>query len=357
MEPQYTRYIQSAHARVKCVECHIGAGADWYVKSKMSGLRQVFATIGNTYSRPIPTPVHNLRPAEETCEKCHWPEKFYSSFEINRQYFPTEGEENSSWFLRMLIQMGDSGTQDGGIHSHMNIDNDIYYFAEDEKRQDITWVKAIDKKGQETIYTSPDSKYKAEEPAAELIRKMDCIDCHNRPTHRFWPPYKLMNLAMQTKTIDPTLPGIKAVAVDVLSAEYADTQEAAHSIEQTLTSHFQKEFGDTYSQHKTSVDAAVAEVISIYKNHFFPKMKVRWDSSPDNIGHFISKGCFRCHGGEHTSKEGKVISRDCRVCHTILEQGPKDNLEKSTDGLPFRHPVDIGEMWKEMNCVDCHGAN
>jgi len=273
---------------------------------------------------------------------------------MSRQYFLTEEDDHSSWFLRMLIQMGNAGIREGGIHAHMNIDNDIFYYAKDERRQEITWVKSIDKQGNETIYTSPDSVYKDKEPAPELIRKMDCIDCHNRPTHRFWPPYKLVNLAMQTKAIDPALPGIKSAAVDVLSVKYADKQEAARSIRTSLQKHFEEELGDAYGQHKPSIDDTVEEIVSIYENHFFPAMKARWDSYPENIGHFITPGCFRCHGGEHTSAGGKIISRDCTICHSIIEQGPPENLEKSTEGLPFRHPVDIDEMWKEINCYDCH---
>ena len=161
MEPQFTRYTQSPHARVKCVDCHIGAGADWYVKSKLSGARQVIAVFRNTYPRPIPNPVHNLRPAKETCEQCHWPEKFYSSFELRRDYFLAEPDsEYSRWFIRMLIQMGSTSQEKTGIHTHMYIDNQIYYVAEDEQRQNITWVKTVNKNGKSAVYTSPESSYK-----------------------------------------------------------------------------------------------------------------------------------------------------------------------------------------------------
>ena len=76
MQPEYTAYQDSPHSRVECVKCHIGPGASWFVRSKLSGVGQVFAVTFNTYPRPIPTPVHNLRPARETCESCHWPQKY-----------------------------------------------------------------------------------------------------------------------------------------------------------------------------------------------------------------------------------------------------------------------------------------
>ena len=76
MQPEFTAYQNSPHSRVECVKCHIGPGAAWFVQSKLSGVGQVFAVTFNTYPRPIPTPVHNLRPARETCEACHWPQKY-----------------------------------------------------------------------------------------------------------------------------------------------------------------------------------------------------------------------------------------------------------------------------------------
>lgn len=224
MDPQYTRYQQSPHARVKCVECHIGPGVDWYVRSKLSGVRQVFKTIQNTYPKPIPTPVHSLRPAQETCEHCHWPEKFYSSFELRRHYFLSEGD-NPSWFIRMLMQVGSEDKRNTGIHAHMYLDNDIYYAADDEKRQVISWVKTVDGQGEETVYTTPDSPYRENAPPAHLVRRMDCIDCHNRPTHRFPAPYKLINEAMFSERIDPALPSIKQKALEVLCASYASQKE------------------------------------------------------------------------------------------------------------------------------------
>jgi len=133
----------------------------------------------------------------------------------------------------MLIQTGTVGSENAGIHAHMNIDNKILYVAEDERRQEISWVKTVDKEGKETIYTSPDSPYKEKEPSAEIVREMDCIDCHNRPTHRFRAPYSLVNEAMGSGAINPDLPVIKEKAVEVLSAEYSSKEEAAESIRQS----------------------------------------------------------------------------------------------------------------------------
>jgi hypothetical protein len=37
MKPEFVTYSHSPHARVACADCHIGKGAAWYVRSKLSG--------------------------------------------------------------------------------------------------------------------------------------------------------------------------------------------------------------------------------------------------------------------------------------------------------------------------------
>ncbi|MBZ0167666.1 MAG: NapC/NirT family cytochrome c, partial [Candidatus Omnitrophica bacterium] len=219
MKPEHTTYSNSPHARVKCVECHIGEGAEWYVRAKISGLRQVYHTIKGDYSRPIETPVKNLRPAEETCERCHWPKQNYTAVEMNKTYFSAYGSEHPRWLIRMLIHVGTAPNSNQGIHKHMYIDNDVYFAAEDERLQKITWVKSVDKSGKETIYTSSDSIWKDAQPPAEKIHHMDCMDCHNRPTHQYPYPGRLLNEAMLRNDVNPELPSIKSKAMELLSAE------------------------------------------------------------------------------------------------------------------------------------------
>lgn len=354
MKPEYTTYLHSPHARVKCVECHIGSGADWYMLSKLSGLRQVYRTITDGYPKPIPTPVHNLRPAKETCEHCHWPEKLFGSVELRKTYFPRDDYDMPKWLIRMLIRVGQQGTQGRGIHAHMNLNNEVYYAHTDERRQVIPWVKKIDKDGNETIYTSPDSPYTEENPPPGKIRKMDCMDCHTRPAHHFKAPFELVNRALWEGRIDADIPSIKARATEALSGEYSSQEQAEKSIRETLTTFYQKTYNTAYPEHREKVAKATNEIISIYQKNFFPEMKARWDAYPDNIGHLISPGCFRCHDGEHRSPQGDVISRDCTICHTIIEQGPPDAVEKNIDGLPFRHPFEELDAWQEMGCHECH---
>ena len=102
MAPELTSYRHSPHARVACAECHIGKGAEWYVRSKLSGTYQVYATLAHKYPTPIPTPVKNLRPAQETCEQCHWPKKFVGNLDRTLSYYLPD-ESNSLYSDRKSV--------------------------------------------------------------------------------------------------------------------------------------------------------------------------------------------------------------------------------------------------------------
>ncbi len=156
MHPEAVAHDHSAHARVSCVECHVGSGASWYVKSKLSGVRQVVKTISNTYPRPIETPVANLRPASQTCEQCHWPRRFWGAQLKVFNHFASD-EANTPRQVRLLIKTGGGdpnlGSEAAGIHWHMNIANKIEYKS-DPKRQNISWVRRTDRNGNVTEYTA-----------------------------------------------------------------------------------------------------------------------------------------------------------------------------------------------------------
>ncbi len=352
MAPEHTTYQHSPHAQVKCVSCHIGEGADWYMRSKISGARQVLKTLTNTYEKPVKTPVHTLRPAEDTCLKCHWPGRYFSSVDNTRSYYLND-EANTRWDIRMLMKIGGGHGASEGIHSHMNIDHDIYYAAEDEKREKISWVKAVDKSGKETFYVSPQSKWKDTQPPAEAIRHMDCIDCHNRPTHQYNAPYHLINDALSAGKMDSSIPKIKEKAMEILSKEYTSNKEAAEAIENDLKEYYRKNFPDYYTANEAKIAQTGQTLRFMFSQNMFPDMKTRWDTHPDHIGHLNSSGCFRCHDDQHKSIDGRSITRDCNACHTIVEQGKPGEMEKDLAGLEFKHP-DGSEDWKDADCVDCH---
>ncbi|GAB4338613.1 MAG: NapC/NirT family cytochrome c [Candidatus Abyssubacteria bacterium] len=355
MKPEFTAYRNSPHARVACVDCHIGPGAGWFVRSKLSGMYQVYATAFDLYPRPIPTPIKNLRPSKETCEQCHWPKQFYGAVQQENFHFLPD-EQNTPWHITMLIKVGGGDPtfgRVGGIHWHMSIENQIEYIATDKQRQEIAWIRKTDENGTVTIYESTENPL-PNPPESYETRLMDCIDCHDRPTHIFKSPSRAVNLALQTRRIDPGLPYIKAKGVELLAKEYTTTNEALRTIADELQAYYKTEYPEVYELKQLQIKQAVDELENIYKNNFFPEMNVRWDTYPDNIGHLIWRGCYRCHDGNHVSAGGQMISRECDSCHSIISQGTGEETATSLAGLEFKHPVDIGEAWREMPCYECH---
>lgn len=349
MKPEMVTYQRGSHARVACVECHIGRGATWFVKSKLSGTYQVYAVAFDKYPRPVPTPIKNLRPAQETCEQCHWPQKFVGN--LDRTYDSFLGEEtNTPFTVRMLMKVGGGDPTHGpvgGIHWHMNVGNKIEYLATDPARQKIPWVRMTDSQGVVTEFRSP--RFTNEVNEAEL-RRMDCMDCHNRPAHKYQTPNKAVNLAISLGRIDRKLPWIKTNAVYALTLTYTNETQALQGIATTLAERYPV---DKFPGVQDSVRGAISAVQQIYTNNFFPEMKADWRQYPDNIGHKDWPGCFRCHDGDHKTADGKraIKANDCNACHTILAQGSGAELNQLTpDGQPFKHPG--GEI--DGACNDCH---
>ncbi|MFN0158400.1 MAG: cytochrome c3 family protein [Bacteroidota bacterium] len=358
MEPEFTAYLNSPHARVKCVECHVGSGADWYLRSKLSGAYQVYAVIANNYPRPIPTPIANLRPAQETCEQCHWPSHFAGEKKYVNTYFKSD-EQNTRWTIALLMKTG-GGSADrsptSGIHWHMNIANEITYVATDTQRQTIPWVKTKNKlTGEETEYLSSDATESIDELMKVSPNRMDCIDCHNRPSHIYRPPVRIVDQSLALGRISTDLPSIRTASIQALTEPYTSTEAAMDSIPLMMANFYADQYPIVAEEKKDLIASASEELKTQFSRNFFPKMKVNWKAYPNNIGHMTDLGCFRCHDGKHVSSTGKVISKDCNSCHTILYQGSDPvPTTLSIAGLEFQHPEDIGEIWKEMNCKDCH---
>ncbi|HJX72984.1 MAG TPA: NapC/NirT family cytochrome c, partial [Candidatus Deferrimicrobiaceae bacterium] len=228
MEPEFTAYQESPHARVPCVDCHVGSGASWYVKSKISGARQVIAVTFDTYPRPIPTPIENLRPARETCEECHWPAKFFGTQLKQIPHFRYD-EKNTPEQISLGIKTGGGSGELGesaGIHWHMITENKVHYISLDRQQQDIPWIKATRTDGTEDEYVSLDFRGDPKEFASREKKEMDCMDCHNRPTHIYEPPEAAVDKAMASHLISRTLPWVKKVVVDGLVVEYPNRERA-----------------------------------------------------------------------------------------------------------------------------------
>jgi hypothetical protein len=320
MEPEWAGFQEGAHSRVACIQCHIGPGAPWFVKAKLSGLRQVYAVTFNTHSRPIPSPVTDLRPARDTCEQCHWPEKFHGDkIRAVRTYGDDEANTASTTTLRMHIgginRLDQTAT---GIHWHVSAMNRIEYIATDDKRQVIPYIKLDDGKGNVTEFFA-DGVTDAASLKGER-RLLDCIDCHNRPSHTFaFSAERAVDDATTAGGFDVKLPFIRREAVKVVKASYPNKDAALKGIQDGLTAYYR----DNYPKApRESVSRAVATAQHVFERNVFPTMNVGWGSYPNNVGHSDPgpspfPGCFRCHDDSHKSRAGKVISQDCGLCHTI----------------------------------------
>jgi hypothetical protein len=356
MHPEYTTYQRSPHAKVGCVQCHIGSGATWYVKSKLSGAYQVYSTIAKKYPQPIPSPVANLRPAQQTCEQCHWPAKFWGAQMKVFNHFGYD-ETNTPRETRMLIKVGGGSPALGraaGIHWHMNIGNEVTYIATDAQRQKIPWIRVRDRAtGRVTEYVSAETKLTPAQIATMPRRVMDCVDCHNRPTHIYVPPDREVDEQLIAGTIDRTLPYIKQKAVEVLSAQYKTSDEATAAIAKTLDAYYKSDYPDVYASKKASIARSIATLQKSFRQTRFPEMNVDWRTHPDNRGHFYYPGCFRCHDGMHQSADGKQISKACDLCHTVAGQMEGTTLMVQPPDQGFTHPVDIGDL-KDVQCNECH---
>jgi hypothetical protein len=354
MAPEHTAWSNSPHAKVKCVECHVGPGAAWYVKAKISGLYQVYAVLAHVYPTPIDTPIANLRPARDTCEQCHWPEKFYSARQkVFYHYAPNE--ENTAREINMLIKIGGTPKTPNSKGIHWHIGTEVRYIATDHDRFNIPYIAVKEKDGSITEYMSTEKPLTKAEIAKSEKRLMDCIDCHNRPTHIYHSPGQEMDENFVSGRIDQSLPYIKKVSVDILTKPYKSAEEAAAAIAAGIPDYYNKNYPEVAKDKSASIKKAVKEVQGIYSRNFFPKMKVSWNTYPNNIGHFYFPGCFRCHDGKHKSREGRTISKDCNLCHAVIGQ-IQENITPGTEVKNFVHPVDIGDDLFKTNCSDCHMA-
>ncbi|HON00852.1 MAG TPA: NapC/NirT family cytochrome c [Acidobacteriota bacterium] len=313
MEPEYTAYQGSPHSRVRCVECHIGPGAPWFVRSKLSGLGQVVAVTLNTYERPLRSPVENLRPSRDICETCHWPERFSGDrVRIITRY--AEDEENTPLYTVLVMHIG-GGRREEGIHSwHIRKGRTTYYIPADARRQNIPWVQVTE--GDHTVeFVASDFEPGPGDSAAK--REMDCIDCHNRPTHAFRLPGDAMDEAIRFGLIDRTIPYIKKVGTGILQ-EVGDVPGDVSEVTARLKEYYELNYPELWRQRGEELNNSFAAIAEIYLRNVFPEMSLTWGYHPNNIGHQDFPGCFRCHDGEHSSADDRVITQDCDLCHTIL---------------------------------------
>jgi hypothetical protein len=318
MKPEFQAYQDGPHSRVTCVQCHIGPGASWFARSKVSGMRQVLAVARGSYSRPIASPVKNLRPAREVCEQCHWPEKFHGD-KIRRATEYGDDEKNTESVTTLQVHVGGGSEKMGtatGIHWHMNVANEVEYITTDERRQVIPYVRVKDRQGNVREYfaegVTPDQLARGER------RRMDCMDCHNRPSHPMAATAeRAVDDAIARGEIPKDLPFVRREAVKALKSEYPSQDVATEQIAAQLREYYRTQQNAAYMSKRQVVEKAVSAAGAVYRRNVFPEMNVRFGTYLNNIGHMDSPGCFRCHDDNHKTKDGKAIGQECDTCHNI----------------------------------------
>jgi nitrate/TMAO reductase-like tetraheme cytochrome c subunit len=318
MEPEHTAHARSPHSRVACADCHIGPGADWFVKSKLDGAWQLVSVAFDLYPRPVPTPLHDLRPARETCEQCHWPTKFVGDkLKVINHY--EDDEESTELTTALLLKVGGSNASGShGIHWHVDPNVNIRYRS-DETREEIYEVEFTH--GDEETVKYADRKAPDE---GGVWRAMDCVDCHNRPSHIYESPGPAVDAAISTGLIDQSLPFVKRESMRAIEAEYESHEAARVAITDEFTRFYAENYPDVATERAADIDAAANVLGDIYSVNIFPQMNVWWDTYPNHIGHEQSDGCFRCHRRSMRTQEREQISDDCDNCHVLLAEAEEN---------------------------------
>ena len=316
MEPEFVAHQSGAHGRVHCVTCHVGPGAGGFVTAKLNGTRQLWLTLTGSHSRPIPTPVKNMPDVQTSCEQCHRPDRFVGD-KVKVLYEHKDDEANTPSMTTVRLRVGGpiSGTATGsGIHWHMNRSNAVEYVAMDDQRERIGYVRVATPDGKVREYFA--QGVTAANVAGQPRRRMDCLDCHNRPAHRFSSsPEREVDGALGAGQISRTIPFIRREAVRALRGEYATQDIASREIDRSIRAAVNRQQPHPFEE--ADLRQAIAVTQAIYRRSIFPSMKVGWGTYPNQIGHTVSTGCFRCHDEEHKTTDGLAIRQDCEMCHTI----------------------------------------
>lgn len=346
MGPEWAAYQHSPHARVPCVSCHIGEGLDALVRAKLNGAWQVVSMAFGVYERPIPTPVHGLRPARETCEKCHWPTLWHGNRISNFTHFRSDSVSTPRYTtLLMKIGSGEAG-QESGSHWHVAASNEVRFASVRDEVEEILWVESRQKDGSLKRYRN--KRLTAEDSlTATLVRTMDCIDCHNRATHVFEDPSAAVDERMRLGLIDRTLPFAKATALGALLGSYGDREAANRGISDHVRGEYARLDSSVLVERAAAVDSMIATTIAIHERNVHPQMNVQWGSYPNHLGHRDGGGCFRCHDRDMVDEAGESIPFDCTLCHSILaddEDQPFKYLATPDEYAPRA----TREMWKYL---------
>ena len=329
MQPEFDAYNHSPHSQVACVDCHIGSGTSSLVKAKLNGLHQVWGVVTGNFHRPIETPVHNLRPASDTCGNCHQAKRQSGNRLALRVHFK-EDAANTPQVTAMMFHLGGQDPSSGewsGIHFHASTRYQVRYEMLDDKRQVVGKIQKWDGDKLVKEWLPP----KDRTGAVLAMRAMDCTDCHNRATHLYdGTPVAAVTAALVDGRLDRKVPWLYQVSAAVLKSEAPAREQADQQFRRALD----QRYGSEHAQEKppaAQLDQAAHALAALYRRNVYPEMKLSWDNYPSQIGHGGAdpgnfKGqCFRCHAGDHKTADGQELSSKCEGCHEVIA---KDELPK-----------------------------
>lgn len=317
MGPHFAAHQSGLHSRVNCVECHVEPGAQGFFRAKLHGTNQLRLALTNRYPRPLLSPRQVARPNVYTsCEQCHWPDRFIGDV-VKVVYEFADDEANSKTMSTLRLHVGGpvAGTGSGtGIHWHMNRSNVVEYAALDDGLEQIPYVRVATRDGKVREYFT--NGVSASSVEGRPLRRMGCIDCHNRPAHTFAStPERAVDAAMGAGLISTQIPFIRREATRALRADYPSQESALAGIDRGIRGAIGAV--KTGAIDEDALRQAIAVSQTIYRTNIFPSMKIGWGTYPDRVGHTTSQGCFRCHDESHVTRDGRVLGQDCELCHSI----------------------------------------
>jgi len=365
VHPEETRaHGTAAHARVDCVECHMGRISTLHMMAlKPTHAKELWGMIVG-YERPLTS--STLRPSRDNCEGCHWPSaEHHDSIAIKKRYDSDEKSSESTYRLVLHTGMGtirDSNAR--GIHWH--IDNEVSFIATDPQRRVIPWVQVKGADGKTSTYVDTSSKLSADELKKFEARRMECFDCHNQAGHPFANPEDLVDDAIASGRIDRALPNTKARALALIEQTKNLTgphKDMGPKIEKLIADSAPKgEMKPDTQAREKKFQAAMKQILV---DGTFSHQGLNWQSFPNHVGHKDTPGCFRCHDGKHLNEQGQAIRLQCTLCHNLpqveREKGKGSVPSTVTAGLtpPPSHeePNFMHEHRSKIDdsCTMCHG--
>jgi len=320
MAPEFSAYHRAPHSSVACTECHVSPGVPGYIHAKVNGTKQLLMVILHNYPRPIMAE-GKVPPAQETCNNCHNPERLAGDKLVVKSEYGND-EKNSVTSSLLLLHVGgrDQFGKLSGIHgAHMGR---IEYTSTDSNNQSISWVGKRNDDGSVTEFASADAKG----AGSGQKHVMDCIDCHNRAAHSFETPEEALNKDMAAGAPNTSLPFAHKQGLALITSSYDSQEEATAKITAGFEEFYRSQYPTVWKGQRAQIDNGAKALAAIYGRNVFPYMKVAWGTHPNNLGHTDYPGCFRCHDGNHNSKDGKSITNDCAMCHNLVaidEANPK----------------------------------